>query len=78
MEGYRQQINRLMELSAYFTRRIKSTEGFEMVLQEPQYLNICFWYVPPSMRLLSHEKKMAKLGPVREEFSLRSSTTTFN
>ena len=32
MEGYRQQINNLMELSAYFTQRIRETEGYELVI----------------------------------------------
>ncbi|VDM85632.1 unnamed protein product [Strongylus vulgaris] len=32
MEGYRQQINRLMDLAAYFTQRIRETEGYELVL----------------------------------------------
>ena len=34
MEGYRWQINRLMKLAEYFTRRIKSTRGYEMVAEQ--------------------------------------------
>lgn len=34
MEGYRQQINRFMHLTRYFTQRIKNTEGYEMVIEE--------------------------------------------
>jgi glutamate/tyrosine decarboxylase-like PLP-dependent enzyme len=34
MDGYRLQINRLMQLARYFTRRIKATEGFEMVVDK--------------------------------------------
>jgi glutamate/tyrosine decarboxylase-like PLP-dependent enzyme len=33
MQGYRKQINRLMDLSAYFTKRIKHTPGYEMVVE---------------------------------------------
>lgn len=38
MEGYRQQINRLMQLARYFTLRIKNTEGYEMVIEEVFFL----------------------------------------
>lgn len=34
MEGYRRQINRLMELTKYFTAKIKAVEGYEMVVDE--------------------------------------------
>uniref|UniRef100_A0A915N6B2 Glutamate decarboxylase n=1 Tax=Meloidogyne javanica TaxID=6303 RepID=A0A915N6B2_MELJA len=37
MEGYRRQINRLMDMAKYFTERIKATEGFEMVVDEVGY-----------------------------------------
>ena len=32
MEGYRRQINHLMDLTSYFTARIKETEGYELVV----------------------------------------------
>lgn len=32
MMGYRRQINRLMDLAAYFTARIRETEGYELVV----------------------------------------------
>jgi hypothetical protein len=34
MNGYAKQINRLMDLAAYFLARLKSTEGYEMVLDD--------------------------------------------
>ncbi|KAH7731509.1 glutamate decarboxylase 1-like protein [Aphelenchoides avenae] len=64
MEGYRKQINRLMDLAAYFTAKIKNTEGYEMVVDPPEYLNICFWYVPPSLRQLDPVEKNARLEKI--------------
>jgi len=64
MQGYRKQINRLMELAAYFTKRIKSTPGYEMVVETPEFLNICFWYVPPSLRDLNPVEKKARLEKI--------------
>uniref|UniRef100_A0A915NLY5 Glutamate decarboxylase n=7 Tax=Meloidogyne TaxID=189290 RepID=A0A915NLY5_9BILA len=64
MEGYRRQINRLMDMAKYFTERIKATEGFEMVVDEPEFLNICFWYVPKSIRSVDLREKMSRLEKI--------------
>jgi len=64
MEGYRQQINKLMHLAAYFTDRIKRTEGYEMIIEQPEFLNICFWYIPPSIRHLEPAEKNARLEKI--------------
>ncbi|KAL3087962.1 hypothetical protein niasHT_022036 [Heterodera trifolii] len=72
MEGYRRQINQLMDLAKYFTDKIKRTEGFEMVLDEPEFLNICFWYIPPSLRKETDNKeKMARLEKVAPKIKAR-------
>ena len=34
MEGYRAQINYLMDLAAYFTQRLRDTEGYELVIEK--------------------------------------------
>ncbi|KAH0627311.1 hypothetical protein JD844_002857 [Phrynosoma platyrhinos] len=33
----------------YLVDEIKKREGFQLLL-EPEYANICFWYIPPSLR----------------------------
>uniref|UniRef100_A0A183C478 Glutamate decarboxylase 1 n=1 Tax=Globodera pallida TaxID=36090 RepID=A0A183C478_GLOPA len=72
MEGYRHQINRLMDLANYFTAKIKRTEGYEMVVDDPEFLNICFWYVPPSMRReMDHKEKMARLEKIAPKIKAR-------
>ncbi|XP_023931564.1 glutamate decarboxylase 1-like, partial [Lingula anatina] len=57
--GLESHINRLFDLKRYMLDRLAAREGFEMVLEEPECTNICFWYVPRSMR------KMAP-GPDRD------------
>uniref|UniRef100_A0A7E5A0A1 Glutamate decarboxylase 1 n=1 Tax=Panagrellus redivivus TaxID=6233 RepID=A0A7E5A0A1_PANRE len=64
MEGYRRQINNQMHLAAYFTERIKTIEGYEVIIEKPEYLNICFWYVPPSIRHLDEKEKYARLEKI--------------
>uniref|UniRef100_A0AC35TM17 Glutamate decarboxylase n=1 Tax=Rhabditophanes sp. KR3021 TaxID=114890 RepID=A0AC35TM17_9BILA len=53
-----------MELAAYFTNKIKNTEGYEMVVEHPQFLNICFWYVPRRLRSMSQKDKMSALEKI--------------
>lgn len=49
-EGFENHINKVFEKSKFFLRTIKNRPGFELVLDEPECTNICFWYVPPSLR----------------------------
>ncbi|GLH15075.1 Glutamate decarboxylase [Gryllus bimaculatus] len=47
--GLEQHIDTVFDNAEYFTQQIKKTEGFRL-LMEPQCTNICFWYIPPSLR----------------------------
>ena len=40
-----------------FTEKIRGREGFELVLTEFQYVNISFYYIPPSMRAHERDKE---------------------
>jgi hypothetical protein len=48
--GLEQHIDTVFDNATYFTEKIKKTEGFRMVLWEPECTNVCFWYIPPSLR----------------------------
>ncbi|CAJ0598935.1 unnamed protein product [Cylicocyclus nassatus] len=63
MEGYREQVNMLMDHSAYFAKKVKETEGFELIM-EPEFLNVCFYYVPKKLRNLSKEEKYKALDKI--------------
>ncbi|XP_032264739.1 acidic amino acid decarboxylase GADL1 isoform X2 [Phoca vitulina] len=47
--GLEERVNRALALSRYLVEEIKKREGFKLLL-EPEYANICFWYIPPSLR----------------------------
>lgn len=49
-EGLEKHMNKVFEKSKFFLRSIKNRPGFELLLDEPECTNICFWYVPPSLR----------------------------
>ncbi|KAK0147655.1 Acidic amino acid decarboxylase GADL1 [Merluccius polli] len=42
-------VDRALETAKYLTEEIKKREGFRL-LMEPEYANVCFWYIPPSLR----------------------------
>ena len=42
-----------------FTDQIRYREGFKLV-NEPQFTNICFWYLPPSLRGHEHNSDYEK------------------
>lgn len=51
MEGFENQINRLMELTAYQLRKMKEQpEKFYLLNDQPECTNVVFWYVPERLR----------------------------
>ncbi|XP_076651494.1 cysteine sulfinic acid decarboxylase [Halictus rubicundus] len=48
--GLRESVDNAMRATEYFFERIKNREGFRLVLPSYESCNVCFWYVPPSMR----------------------------
>ncbi|XP_070535932.1 glutamate decarboxylase 1-like [Ptychodera flava] len=63
--GLEMQINTVYDLAKYFYEKIKDREDFEMVLDEPEFMNVCFWYIPPSLQKMTDEReKMRRLHRV--------------
>ncbi|KAM6909727.1 cysteine sulfinic acid decarboxylase [Xenentodon cancila] len=44
-----QRVDRALAMARYLADAIKTREGFHLLL-EPEYANVCFWYIPPSLR----------------------------
>ncbi|XP_044273971.1 glutamate decarboxylase 1 [Varanus komodoensis] len=78
--GFESQINKCLELSEYLYNKIKNREEFEMVFEgEPEHTNVCFWYIPPSLRgmLDSQERreKLHRVAPKIKALMMESGTT---
>uniref|UniRef100_A0A4W6FU92 Glutamate decarboxylase 1 n=1 Tax=Lates calcarifer TaxID=8187 RepID=A0A4W6FU92_LATCA len=78
--GFEQHIDKCLDLSAYLYNKIKNREGYEMVFNgEPQHTNVCFWYIPPSLRGLpdSEERweRLHKVAPKIKAMMMESGTT---
>ncbi|KAK1122584.1 hypothetical protein K0M31_009029 [Melipona bicolor] len=49
-KGLCESVEVAMSAVEYFFERIKDREGFRLVLPRYEGCNVCFWYIPPSMR----------------------------
>lgn len=43
-------INKVFANAEYFKSQIENRVDFRLVLPEPECTNVCFWYIPPSLR----------------------------
>nr|CAD7585515.1 unnamed protein product [Timema genevievae] len=60
-EGFEKHMDRLMDLTAYMVRKIKSMpDKFHLIL-EPECVNVSFWYVSTRLRPMPHGKEKEKL-----------------
>ncbi|XP_042696425.1 acidic amino acid decarboxylase GADL1 isoform X2 [Chrysemys picta bellii] len=68
--GLEERVNRALALARYLVDEIKKREGFQLLL-EPEYANICFWYIPSSLRKMEEGpefwEKLHQVAPVIKE-----------
>ena len=76
-EGMGKQMDRLMSLTRYQIIRMKEMDEFHLLSDDPQCVNVCFWYVPKRLRGqdLTEEVKI-ELGKVRKHFNVLFPTRT--
>ncbi|RHZ75738.1 hypothetical protein Glove_209g169 [Diversispora epigaea] len=46
IEGYQKRIEHAFEMSKYLLKKLKNHKKFKMVLEKPESLQVCFWYIP--------------------------------
>ncbi|XP_071941599.1 glutamate decarboxylase 1-like [Antedon mediterranea] len=77
--GLEAQINKLMDLSQYLQDKLLERPGFQMVFNKPEYCNVCFWYVPPSLRGLpdtrENQLRLHKVAPAIKARMMEHGTT---
>ncbi|CAN9514030.1 unnamed protein product [Ophioblennius macclurei] len=65
-----QRVDRALAMARYLAEEIVKREGFRL-LMEPVYANVCFWYIPPSLRRLEDGpelwSKLHTVAPVIKE-----------
>ncbi|KAG8129600.1 putative Cysteine sulfinic acid decarboxylase-like protein [Naja naja] len=69
-KGLEQRVDRAFAYTRYLADEIKKREGFQLVI-EPEFINLCFWYVPPSLRgqegCTDYWVKLEKVAPLIKE-----------
>lgn len=77
-DGFQDHIDRVFENAEYLTQQLKSRPGFEMVLENPECTNVCFWYIPPSLRNEKRdgefEQKLHRVAPKIKERMMKEGT----
>lgn len=69
-QGLELRVDRAFALARYLLEEVKKREGFELVM-EPEFLNVCFWFVPPSLRgqqgSPDYNQRLAQVAPALKE-----------
>lgn len=71
-------VDEAMSASEYFFNLIKDREGYRLVLPKFECSNVCFWYIPPSMRGQEETKEwwetLYTIAPkIKERMTLKGS-----
>merc|ERR1719481_2221523 len=71
--GFEFQMDRIMELTQYQMRRMREMpEKFYIIVDHPEMVNVCFWYVPERLWEIEHsQERMEDLGKVTAELKSR-------
>ncbi|KAM5181246.1 cysteine sulfinic acid decarboxylase [Mantella aurantiaca] len=69
-KGLEERVDTILENARYLSEEIKRRDGF-ILLMEPEFVNVCFWYVPPSLRNQEDSPdfwdKLGKVCPIVKE-----------
>ncbi|KAB7496498.1 Cysteine sulfinic acid decarboxylase [Armadillidium nasatum] len=70
LDVFKKRVENAFEAASYLEREIENRNGFRLVLKQRECTNVCFWYIPPSLRGQPDTKewwmKMHKVSDVSE------------
>ncbi|XP_078543498.1 cysteine sulfinic acid decarboxylase isoform X1 [Lissotriton helveticus] len=73
-EELEKRVNRAFALTRFMLEEMKKRVGFRL-LMEPEFVNLCFWFIPPSLRGMSecanYWEKLGKVAPTIKERMVR-------
>lgn len=75
--GLAERVDRAFLHVRYLLEQMEKREGFHL-LWKPDFVNVCFWFIPPSMRgkeeNADYWEKLAKVAPIIKERMMKSGT----
>ncbi|XP_069120622.1 cysteine sulfinic acid decarboxylase-like [Argopecten irradians] len=76
-----QDVDNALDCARFFANTIKDKEGFRLLTQ-PEFTNICFWYIPQSMRNEEENDdwrlRLSKVVPAMKQQMVREGTMMVN
>ncbi|KAK2179016.1 hypothetical protein NP493_519g05084 [Ridgeia piscesae] len=74
--GFEAKINNAFAMAGYLTEKLKTLDGFRLINPEPECTNVCFWFIPPSMRGEEEDaawwQKLGKVAPnIKEQMVMK-------
>ncbi|XP_062248348.1 cysteine sulfinic acid decarboxylase isoform X2 [Platichthys flesus] len=76
-DGLAERVDKAFFHVSYLAEQMKKREGFHLV-GEPEFVNVCFWYIPPSLRGkegdADYPDRLAKVAPVVKERMVKLGT----
>uniref|UniRef100_A0A670ZUE2 Glutamate decarboxylase 1 n=1 Tax=Pseudonaja textilis TaxID=8673 RepID=A0A670ZUE2_PSETE len=78
--GFEILINKFLELAEYLYKELKTRNNYELVFDaEPEFSNVCFWYIPPSLRHIpkgpERDKRLHQVAPKIKARIIEEGTT---
>ncbi|XP_076455984.1 cysteine sulfinic acid decarboxylase-like [Babylonia areolata] len=66
-EQFARDVEHLFHCAQYLVKKLKTTQGFRLITEEPECTNVCFWFIPPSLRGQQETEewweKLSKVAP---------------
>lgn len=78
--GLEHHVDKVFENSCYFADLIRNRPAFELVVEQPECTNVCFWYIPESLRnehaksQPDYKEKLHRVAPKIKERMMKEGT----
>lgn len=56
-DEFERRVDKAMDNAKYLTELVRNRKHFRLVIPEPEFTNVSFWYIPPSMRNMEENKE---------------------
>ena len=73
MNGYAHAIEQAFDNAEYLAGKIRNSKNFSLVIDPPEYLNVCFWYAPPGIKE-QHQKLHELTAQIKAQMQHRGKT----
>ncbi|XP_072223579.1 cysteine sulfinic acid decarboxylase isoform X2 [Leuresthes tenuis] len=75
--GLEERVDKAFLHVRYLVEQMKKRDGF-LLLREPEFVNVCFWFIPPSLRgregNADYQNRLAKVAPIIKERMMKQGT----